>query len=881
MGNFFLSLKDFKKKHTTIFITCGFLLVELLLFCLFLPPINVQYAAVFDKGLKSEATVAFVFDRDNDFPSSSVQKTFPVNSEAKIRVDPLNLQSQKIVIKGEGTPSLEKFTASVGINGRTLYTIKHIDASAFSFRQSEGIGEYSLNRSNTNSLYRSLSFYSETKFALMIVATIFYLLLLLRYSILSNLDRKYFAVVAVVFLALLAYIGNLWVLKPQLVYAPSFGFSKTSAVDDDEAYKIEQSFEAKQDNMRSIELPISINPMILPADQSNPEYNKVYDKSGMFRNRYMITISDSNDRSVLYKGVITPDLVSSDGSHVTIPLNEPESKGNLYSIEIQKNDHNRSYLSILYGEKSDDDLGLTPLKILDKSDSIFPDQDKYLDFSVGYEGFPYRTALTLIILVFVVLLTINLNKNICKNEVFIKLTILSDYFCVILYALFQFFIYARYVAGFPDEDAHISYIAFLKRQGGFLPDFSQMGIYRFSNGILDFGNYEEFNRLGHPPLFYWIEKMFGGLSLIGNSVDFSLTRLRLISFLIGMIGIGIIFYIGFTRIPKNPILHILFALAVVSPPNILYSISGVSNDSLALFSVSVFLIGAVRFVERKYNLTTYLIIATGISLTYLSKMTSAMMVSLIAAGFLIYGLWVERDPRKVVMNRSFCISLPIYVFPIAYFAWLVAKFKTLQPSFQKLDFSGYVHSNYYVDINHRLSMGVFEYIQYYATSFFNTWHTLAGTVYIPKPEYPLYSVDRVGVMLIIIAPVLLFFVKSSRRRAYALIAGISLFAVMVYQGISAFNGFHVNGYPGAFSSRYYNCAIGFFALIIVFLICTLFGTEHGECIPSQTVDSESCEFNISLLGTVVVLVLCILLIFNGFAGSVLYYADSIPGFIGS
>ena len=57
---------------------------------------------------------------------------------------------------------------------------------------------------------------------------------------------------------------------------------------------------------------------------------------------------------------------------------------------------------------------------------------------------------------------------------------------------------------------------------------------------------------------------------------------------------------------RIPILHMLYGLILISAPNMIYVISGVSNDALTMPAVAIFMLGIIRFYEKKYNILTYL-----------------------------------------------------------------------------------------------------------------------------------------------------------------------------------------------------------------------------------------------------------------------------------
>ena len=93
---------------------------------------------------------------------------------------------------------------------------------------------------------------------------------------------------------------------------------------------------------------------------------------------------------------------------------------------------------------------------------------------------------------------------------------------------------------------------------------------------------------------------------------------------------------------RIPILHMLYGLILISAPNMIYVISGVSNDALTMPAVAIFMLGIIRFYEKKYNILTYFVIAAGINLSLLSKLTTGMIVCIIALGIVLFTFFKEK-----------------------------------------------------------------------------------------------------------------------------------------------------------------------------------------------------------------------------------------------
>lgn len=267
--------------------------------------------------------------------------------------------------------------------------------------------------------------------------------------------------------------------------------------------------------------------------------------------------------------------------------------------------------------------------------------------------------------------------------------------------------------------AHLSYTAYERVHNQLVPRFENIRIYRDAvnpTGHINLNDSVQFNQLGHPPLYYLIMSHMPGISNVGTEVTYHLGLLRCESFALGFVDILLCFYMGYTRIPKIPLLHLLFALMIVSPPNLIFVMSGLNNNTLAFTCVTVFVLGCIRFVERRYTVGTFLLVACGISSALLTKLTAGMIVYFIAILIVAYTLLRERNP-KTILRKEFLWSVPVYTVPIAYYATLIMRYGTVQPSYQKLALSEYLSGPFYTPIAKRLNMSLSQYLVYYWTNF--------------------------------------------------------------------------------------------------------------------------------------------------------------------
>ncbi|MCH9276633.1 glycosyltransferase family 39 protein [Bifidobacterium amazonense] len=866
------------KRHASAVVTVAFVVLMAVVAFGGLQAVNVHYSAVFDGEQTTGQRVVFRFD-DNAVPGTEEQSSDVVTGRASIRLDPLNAGSRSLnVVVPSVFAKLDHLSVDVQINGRHLYNVTTVSASRMRQISDGDSTRYVLDEGQMTAIHHASERKSEVKIFLLCILAIAYAISILRMTVLRFLPKYVYVVGVVVALLIGGFLANLWLVKEPLVASTAYSYTNARSIQQQSQYEIRQSFTAQRKVICSISFPVALNPSIAPDDTGNENYGKVYQDEHTFVDSYALTLKDS-DGKVLYSAILSPAMLNEDRSKIVIEPDITVSRGQELSVDLRKtSQHGSPLLFRVASVTNGDDIAAATTSDLDGSQ----DGDR-LVLSVGYEGFPYQLVITCIVLLSIAVLLVNLMLS-GSSRMGRHVVIAVDYCLACLYSIGQFIIYGRYVEGFPDEPTHISYIAYLAKTGSKIPDFADMGLYSSnSHDTFDLSRSLELNYLGHPPLYYHIMRVLSGMHIDGDIAVFDLNRMRIISFLIGFIGILVMFYMGFSRIPKMPILHLLFAAMIISPPNVIYTISGVSNDSLALFGVSVFVLGMLRFIEQRYDFLTYVIIASGVSIALLAKLTAGMMVLLVSAFVIIYVICTGAA-KQAVLRPQFAATMPIYALPAAYFGYILHKYHTLQPNYQTLDFVQYAHSAHYVGIDNRAEMGVWEYVNHFFDGFFIFWHSLSGHVWIPEPDYPIYAIDRIGVMAILLVPLCIFLMKRSRMRNYLTLLAAGIYCTMLYQLYKIFKEFNNYGQLGANSSRYYCCAIAIFAIIVVWMIMTVFPAKSDDAGagPSGTHSSVIPVFpgnRLSMAGIVVCAVMVIVLVFDGFVYSVLMQTSAIPGFI--
>ena len=406
------------------------------------------------------------------------------------------------------------------------------------------------------------------------------------------------------------------------------------------------------------------------------------------------------------------------------------------------------------------------------------------------------------------------------------------YIFFLIYTAAMGVFFAHYVPdSSPDESAHIAYVYYLKETNEIIPHFEDMHI--FNNAMMKWStepNYEYqqslVNYLCHPPLYYHIMRLAGGFTPTESEVVVTIQKmqLRYFSLAISLIGVGIMLYIGYSRITKQrPWLHLLYAITITSIPMLSYELCAVTNDALALVTGAICILGLIRFCEEKRGLSTYMLIAAGISASLLTKLTTAMLCIFMALIVLIVTMIKERS-LKALFAKEFLLSLPVYGIAALYYILVYNRYGTIHPSLELICSKEYFENTiYYVDKAERTSFTFNEYLSYYFERFFLSWSGIESIHRFMKTFT--YSLTAIPFELLWVLPVLLFIPivnKKAGSLALPLQAGwISCVLTFIYQLKSAYGTYLTRGYLGGFASRYYLPFIPVLALSLVVILVSL------------------------------------------------------------
>jgi len=446
------------------------------------------------------------------------------------------------------------------------------------------------------------------------------------------------------------------------------------------------------------------------------------------------------------------------------------------------------------------------------------------------------------------------------------------YLCLLVLFIGKMEFYQKYVARFPDEGSHLAYIGYLEDTGMIIPDFGNM-YFKVSVDNVDLMCEANIikgrsNYLGHPPLYYHLMRLSDGIEKRDRSIFINVNRLRDFSQIIACIGMIIAFYIGLTRLKSN-LLHLLYGLSIVSIPMLAYDCAGINNDTLAFLGVTIVLLALLRVSEGKRKLTSYILLALGVFTSALSKLTSGLIVLIACLIFLIRLLLKEKSFR-VLFNRNFAITVPVYLVVFFYFIYLICCYGTVQPSLKGLDPEHFYTSGFYVPVEERVLLSFSEYLIRYTKGFLGTWTGIASHVSLTKGG-SVFGINRIALFLILVLPAFSFLKKNSESNFKE--AGQCLYigaiAAMLYQFYNAYiNWYCASGYLGAYQSRYYLCVLPAFA----YLICMAVEERYRYAI-SCVSECRCNKKEVQLFFGIIIITFCFLLVYEDFIYFRIHFND--------
>lgn len=465
-----------------------------------------------------------------------------------------------------------------------------------------------------------------------------------------------------------------------------------------------------------------------------------------------------------------------------------------------------------------------------------------------------------------------------------KYALFVIYALLFLLFLFKMFYYREEIYYVPDEEAHISYLAYLEEnQGTIVPEFENMrlcegGLYD-SEGIYQYVIHDSTCYLGHPPLYYMFMHLVGGIvtedTEEGHYVYVDLDRLKTANIYLTGLAMILILYIGYSRLvrmTRSLVVHGIYAVAAVSVPMLSLCGSGITNDNLANLGVAVFMLGVLRYYEEKKGYLTYFLVAAGFFLSVMSKLTVGEFLVIMLLVILAADV-IRKKNFGLVWNKYFLATLPVYLIAGSYFLVLLVRYGSIQPG---LDVIAPAEQSFVAEAE-RAEMDFFGYIPYFLRCFGYSWTGLYNGRFF---DFKMIDAWKGAVFhLIFYAPFVYVIIsgtaamiKRERQtpvkqggRSFStlyLAAAVGLAVTVATQLIKGYGSFASRGYMGGYQARYYLCDIPFMALALADGIHRLMGWRPGEDMPGwlgrrlPAVSPQKVYRSIvSILGTAIILLM--------------------------
>lgn len=384
-----------------------------------------------------------------------------------------------------------------------------------------------------------------------------------------------------------------------------------------------------------------------------------------------------------------------------------------------------------------------------------------------------------------------------------KCAIFAIYGLVFLFFLFRMFYYRDALGYIPNEEAHLSYLAYMEENPGkLIPEFEKIGLceerVELEGDICQYRIKDRVCYLENPPLYYKFLHLIGGIvteeAEEGQLVYVDEKRLKTANLYLSGFVIIVIFYVGCTRLGTGSILvHGIYAVAATSLPMLAIFGSSITNNNLANLGVSIFVLGALRYYERKRGGLTYILLAAGFFLSAMSSLTAAGFVTVLLVGIIVYDV-IWNKGHGVLFNYRFLFTVPVYLVVAVYLILLHVSFGSVQP-----------------DMN--------------ITASLEAWKPKVGFLSDGWQGWLLFVLMLAAVLFVFLTCVKGFIKHMSRERkrssytAFYASMVIGLVIMMVTQLTKG--RFTLEGYIGGYQAGYYLCIIPFMALAVAESVCYL------------------------------------------------------------
>lgn len=418
-------------------------------------------------------------------------------------------------------------------------------------------------------------------------------------------------------------------------------------------------------------------------------------------------------------------------------------------------------------------------------------------------------------------------KNIEKDNH--KILYFLIYIIFFLYFVSKVDFYENYVGGFPDENAHIGYVAYMSMEKQLIPNFENMKNINFIDESEFVFSSNSINYLCHPPLYYVILSFFSEFYMTDDSFYINIQNLRIVNQVIVYIGISIAFFLGFSYF-NNLYIHILYASIITNIPMFAYSTAGINNDSLSFTGLTLFLFSSLNLLKNRNSYSSYFLFACSIMIIALNKVTTSVIVLLSIIMYLC-NIYKKEKNFNILFNRYFLATIPIYIFVMYYYFIIFYRYETFQPTLLNINYDYYITTGFYTLEENRVVMSSYEYLIYFIKRFIVSWTGIHSHVSLEKQESFLHY-NQIGLIFVLFLPILNV---NQKNKNDSEILSISIYlatlGMIIIQYVNAYNNFfNVSGYLGGAQARYSVCSIA----VIAFCIASILSRRYNYFSHTQT-----------------------------------------------
>lgn len=400
---------------------------------------------------------------------------------------------------------------------------------------------------------------------------------------------------------------------------------------------------------------------------------------------------------------------------------------------------------------------------------------------------------------------------------------------VLLFALFVFkmFFYSNEGFSVADSRAHMSYIIYMEKNSDILiPKFEDIKMY----GTTDVQMYKEGaellqdNRilykmepqtatcyLGHPPLYYKLMQLCDVVHIAeDDSVYVDRQKVSVCNIMLLALTMMLVLITGYKVIEKKGgtwEIHLLFVAISTTLPMYAYLGSGATNDNLSNLGIVIFWMGLISYLDRGYCYKTFWLVACGIMISLLSKLTAGLIVALVTVIIVVVDI-IKTKKCGIILNKYFVTTLPVYLLTLLYFGIIYVRYGGLQPSYSQVSsLEEFKSGVFYVAEENRVVLTFAELTERFFKGLWQTWNGTYHSSFMIERE-GIFALAYVFVLLLFLGAALLEIIsyikkKGKTNNMVSVAFLVALIITVLQQFDNFYTGYMSRGYLGGYQARYY------------------------------------------------------------------------------